>query len=128
MKMRTAYFKVPNMEKALAFWRALFQSEPCKKSPYWSEFRCDNINLALLWMENFEIQKDQANFVPVFELNDSEFEVVKSRALLAGASIVVDVADHPDKKSYVLADVFGNEFEITRFHDEHQAVDSSCGV
>ncbi len=117
MKMRASYFKVSDMEKAVDFWKLFLSSDPTKKSQYWSEFRCDNINLGLLWTEGFEIGKDQSNFVPVFELKDSELEVVKDRAISRGGRIVVDIKDHPDKKSYVLCDPFGNEFELTKFHD-----------
>jgi hypothetical protein len=105
------------MEKAVSFWAGLLQKAPSKNSKWWSEFRCENINLGILWMENFSVDKDQSNFVPVFELSDSPLEPTKERALAAGASVVVDIANHPDKKSYVLADPFGNEFEITKFHD-----------
>ena len=117
MKMRTVYFKVADMEKAVAFWQGFFGKAPPKRSQYWSEFKCDNINLGLLWEEGFETRKDQSNFVPVFEFHDNELEGVKTRALGLDAKVLVDIKDHPDKKSYVLLDPFGNEFEVTKFHD-----------
>jgi hypothetical protein len=105
------------MEKAVAFWAAVFRSEPHKNSQYWSEFRCENINFGLLWMEGFETLKDRSNCVPVFELSDAELENIKNHAVASGAVVIVDITEHPDKMSYVLADPFGNEFELTRFHD-----------
>lgn len=117
MKMRTAYFKVADMDKAVAFWQGFFEQTPPKRSQYWSEFKCENINLGLLWEEGFKVQKDQSNFVPVFEFPDDELEKMKDRALELGATVFIDIKNHPDKKSYVLLDPFGNEFEVTRFHD-----------
>lgn len=116
MKMRTAYLKVGEMEKALGFWETVLQVKAHKRSPYWSELRCENINFGLLWIEDFQTEEDRSNFVPVFELEDGELEAAKARALASGAMIVVDIANHPDKMSYVLSDAFGNEFELTRFH------------
>jgi hypothetical protein len=105
------------MEKSLAFWQGFFGKIPSKRSQYWSEFKCDNINFGLLWEETYKVLKDQSNFVPVFEFRDEELESMKELALSLGASICIDINDHPDKKSYVLLDPFGNEFEVTRFHD-----------
>ncbi len=117
MKIRTIYFKVADMESALTFWRSFFEQEPPKRSQYWSEFRCNNINFGLLWEKEFKVQENQSNFVPVFEFQDDELENMKNRAMKNGATVLVDIKDHPDKKSYVLLDPFGNEFEVTRFHD-----------
>jgi hypothetical protein len=117
MKMRTVYFKVFNMDNAVQFWSKFLLTEPTKRSPYWSEFRCESINLGLLWIKNLDSLNNNPQFVPVFEVQDFEIEIVKNRALALGAQIVVDVKNHPDQKSYVLSDPFGNEFEITYFHD-----------
>ena len=105
------------MESAVAFWQGFLQETPPKRSKYWSEFKCDNINLGLLWEEDYRVPKDQSNFIPVFEFQDDQLEFMKDRALSLGATVYVDIKDHPDKKSYVLLDPFGNEFEVTRFHD-----------
>jgi hypothetical protein len=117
MKIRTVYFKVSDMDGAVRFWQGFLQQTPLKRSTYWSEFKCSNINLGLLWEEGFQVVKAQANFIPVFEFQETELEGMKTRALKLGASVLVDIADHPDKKSYVLLDPFGNEFEVTKFHD-----------
>lgn len=39
MKIRTIYFKVASMEKAVAFWQGFFDKAPPKRSEYWSEFK-----------------------------------------------------------------------------------------
>jgi predicted enzyme related to lactoylglutathione lyase len=117
MKIRTVYFKVRDMEKAVAFWQGFFEQAPPKKSPYWSEFKSENINFGLLWDEEFQAENSRSNFVPVFEFKPTELEAMKDRAILQGAKILVDIKNHPDQKSYVLCDPFGNEFEITKFHD-----------
>lgn len=91
MKMRTAYLKVDDMARSLSFWESILNVKVHKKSKYWSELLCDNINFGLLWTEGFATTADQ--------------------------TIIVDITDHPDKMSYVLADPTGNEFEFTRFRD-----------
>ncbi len=115
--MRTAYLKVADMDAAVVFWEGFFGTKPPKRSAYWSEFKCQNINFGLLWEEGFSVAKNRSNFVPVFEFPDAELEPAKAKALGLGARVVVDIADHPDGKSYVMADPWGNEFEVTRFKD-----------
>ncbi len=117
MKIRTVYFKVSQLKNVVSFWQAFLEVKPHKNTKAWAEFRCGDLNFALLAMPGFAIPPDGANFVPVFEFADKALEDAKTRALGLGARIVVDVADHPDRMSYVLVDPFGNEFEITRFHD-----------
>ncbi len=115
MKIRTVYFKVPNMDLAISFWEAFLKTAPHKRSQWWSEFRCETINFGLLQMEDFKTNSE-GSFVPVFEVADAELENTKNLALQAGAKVVVDISEHPDKKSYVLSDPSGNEFEVTKFH------------
>ena len=117
MKIRTVYFKVSEMEKLVAFWQEFFEQIPLKRTPYWSEFKSENINFGLLWEDGFTVENDRSNFVPVFEFKASELEVMKNRATSLGGKVRVDMKDHPDQKSYLLCDPFGNEFEITKFHD-----------
>lgn len=116
MKIRTVYFKVAEMGKAVQFWSSFLNLKPTKKLPEWTEFRCDNINFSLLYMPAFTVERDRSNCVPVFEYADDALEAAKSRALGLGATVLIDIADHPDKLSYVLLDPWGNEFEITRLH------------
>ena len=116
MKIRTIYFKVSQMETAVSFWSAFLQIVPHKNSDEWVEFRCGDVNFALLKMSGCTLAKDLGNCVPVFEYAYDELEEAKASALLLGATIVIDIADHPDGISYVLVDPLGNEFEITRMH------------
>jgi len=80
MKMRTAYLKVDNMDRALQFWEGLLAVTAHKKSKYWSELRCENINFGLLWIENFETKANSSNFIPVFELKEQNLETRKTRS------------------------------------------------
>lgn len=115
--MRTTYFKTPNMEKSISFWQGVLEIAPRKKSDFWSEFRCDNINLGFLKIDSFEVERDKSNSIPVFEVSDDQFELVITRIKSLSATVVLDINDHPDGKSYVFADPFGHEFEVTKFHD-----------
>ena len=117
MKIRTIYFKVPDINKACEFWQSFLGIEPHKSSASWIEFKLDNLNFSLLKLDHFQIGKDQANCVPVFEFADSTFEDYVRKAKSIGAHVVFDIKEHPDGKSYVFTDPFGNEFEVTRFHD-----------
>lgn len=117
MKIRTVYLKVPDMNKAVEFWKTFLGFDPHKRSEFWSEFKCQNINLGLLKMENFSIEQDKCNCVPVFEYADAEYKQAVEHAKRINAQIIVDSKDHPDKMSYVFADPFGHEFEVTKFHD-----------
>lgn len=114
MKIRTIYFFAPQMNESISFWEKFLGFPPHKKSNYWSEFKCENINLGLIAENN---NANRSSCVPVFEVRANELENTKQRALDFGATIYVDITKHPDKQSYVLKDPFGNEFEITKFHD-----------
>lgn len=116
MKMRTVYLKTSDMDKSIGFWSQLLGREPHKRSSFWSEFSCDNINLGILKIDGFTVDSDASNFVPVFELTDEREVEQKARlALDQGAAVIVPRDKHPDEKSYVLADPQGNEFEVTWF-------------
>ena len=117
MKIKNVYFKVTDMEKSVAFWSGFLSTQPFKRSKYWSEFKCDGTNLALLWMDGFVPGADLCSMVPVFEFQDHQLESQKDLALSLGAKVFIDIKDHPDKKSYVLTDPNGHEFEITVCHE-----------
>jgi hypothetical protein len=68
-------------------------------------------------MEGFRVQFEKSNLVPVFEVLPEELEPLKAIALESGARVIINISEHPDKLSYVLADPSGNEFEITKFKD-----------
>ena len=105
------------MEVSLQYWESVLKTKPHKRSDFWSEFRCDNINLGFLKMKGFEVQKDQSNSVPVFEIPEAEFDSTISRIKLLNTRIILDINHHPDKMSYIFADPFGHEFEVTKFRD-----------
>jgi predicted enzyme related to lactoylglutathione lyase len=117
MKMRTVYLKSNDMAKSVAFWSQFLEAQPTKQSEWWSEFKCANINLGILGMDDFRVEPEKSNFVPVFEVMPNALEQSKERATKAGAQVIVDISEHPDKMSYVLADPCGNEFEVTKFKD-----------
>ena len=71
MKIRTIYFKVSDMQKAVAFWQTLLGIEPHKKFPEWHEFITDNIRLGLL-LHDSDDNYSGSNCVPVFEFDDDE--------------------------------------------------------
>ena len=48
MKIRTIYFFAPQMNESISFWEKFLGFPPHKKSNYWSEFKCENINLGLI--------------------------------------------------------------------------------
>lgn len=116
MKIRTVYFKVKNMDGARDFWHALLAVAPHKVGAWYSEFRLDNINLGLVFIEGDE-EWSGANCVPVFELADADLPTYIDRAKSLGASVIIDGLEDQNLKSFVMADLWGNEFELSRFHD-----------
>ena len=119
MKVRTVYFKVDRLDEVSAFWRAFLGSEPTKVFPEWHEFRVGDLNLGLLKLLSPEARGERGRCVPVFECADDEAEETIARAARLGARVVVGGKDHPDYPAVaaVLVDPFGNEFEVTTFHD-----------
>lgn len=117
MKIRTVYFKAPTMNTAREFWQSFLKKDPHKSSDFWTEFNLGTINFAILRMDDFRVDENKSNFVPVFEYSEADFNSAVARARDLKASVIVDIEDHPDKLSYVFADPFGNEFEITKFRD-----------
>ena len=116
MKIRTIYFKVTDMPKAVAFWQAFLGSEPHKKFDSWHEFMAGNVRLGLL-LNDFGDKYTGSNCVPVFEFGDDEVLEYVERAKKLGATVIKEGLDDPNLKSVVFADSFGNEFEVSKFHD-----------
>ena len=116
MKIRTVYFKVTDMPKAVEFWQSFLGIEPHKKFDEWHEFMTDNIRLGLL-LNTFGDKYSGSNCVPVFELGDEEVLEYVERAKKLGARVIQEGLDDQDLKSVVFADPFGNEFEVSKFHD-----------
>jgi predicted enzyme related to lactoylglutathione lyase len=114
VKIRTVYFKVADMPKAAKFWEAILNIKPHKTFKEWHEFMCGNVRLGLLLSDE---KASGASCVPVFEFADAELAAYIERAKAAGASTIVDGLNDPNVKSYVMADPWGNEFELSKFHD-----------
>jgi hypothetical protein len=66
MKIRTVYFKILDMQKALNFWRKFLGMEPVKQFEKYSEFKVSNINLGLV-LNDFGDDFTEANCSVVFE-------------------------------------------------------------
>jgi len=116
MKIRTVYFKVADMEKSRRFWQTFLGMEPVKSSGRYSEFKVGNINLGLV-LNDFGAQFSGANCTPVFEFDDSDVLSFIERAKALGAEVLLDALHDDAIKGVVFRDPFGNEFEVTRFHD-----------
>mgnify|MGYP001586194743 FL=1 len=115
MKIRTVYFKVTDMKKAVDFWQKLLEVKPHKTSPKWHEFLVGNLRLGLL-LNDFGDKYSGSNCVPVFEFPDDELPKYIERAKSLGAKVIVDGLNDPNLLSIVFADPFGNEFELSKFH------------
>lgn len=116
MKIRTIYFKTNNMKELITFWKNLLEIELNKESEEWCELKISNIRLGFL-LNNFDDKYSGSNCVPVFEFDDKEIHKYIERAKKLGAKMIIDGLNDPNLKSVVFSDPFGNEFEISIFHD-----------
>ena len=113
MKIRSIYFKVLQMEPAVAFWHSLLQLEPIKQSAHWSEFKIGEVRLGLL-LNDFGEEISGHGSVPVIEIEASSLPAFIERAKSLGASVVLDGLENPKMHSIVLAAPSGHEFELCR--------------
>lgn len=104
------------MAKAREFWQALVGFAPHKVGEYYSEFKMDNINLGFV-LNDMDDKFEGANCVPVFEFADDDLPRYIERAKELKAKIIVDGLNNPHLMSMVMADPWGNEFELSKFHD-----------
>jgi len=116
MKIRTIYFKVKNMVRAVDFWQKLLEVNPHKTWPEWHEFMIGDLRLGLL-LSDEDDKYSGSNCVPVFEFSHDELPKYIDRAKSLGAKVVFDGLDDPDVLSIVFADTSGNQFELSKFHD-----------
>lgn len=128
MKIRTVYFKVPKIKPAAEFWQKFLGVEPHKKSDKWHEFLVGEssegnedtkqgaVRLGLL-LNDFGDKFSGSNSVPVFEFGDDEVMEWIEKARKLGAKEILNGLNDPNLKSVVFADPFGNEFEVSKFHD-----------
>ena len=116
MKIRTIYFKVDDMEKAVKFWTSLLDTKPHKTFPNWHEFMIGDLRLGLL-LNDFDDKFSGSNCVPVFEFPDRELPKYMEKAKKLGAKLILDGLEDANLKSIIFEDPFGNQFELSRFHD-----------
>lgn len=116
MKIRTIYFKVSDMQKAVAFWQSFLGIKPHKTFDQWHEFMVNGLRLGLL-LNDFGDQFSGSNCVPVFEFKDDEVLAWIEKAKSLGAQVIVNGLSDPKLQSVVFKDPFQNEFEVSKFHD-----------
>ena len=116
MKIRTVYFKVTDIKRAVDFWQNLLDIKPHKTSPKWHEFMIGNLRLGFL-LNDFGDKYSGSNCVPVFEFSDKDIQKYMGRAKSLGAKVILDGLNDPNLLSIVFADPFGNEFELSKFHN-----------
>ncbi len=116
MKIRTIYLKSNNLEAAKSFWSELIGLEPNKNTESWVEFKLDNINLGI-WPNDGNDSWSGSNTVPVFEFQDHEIQKYIDKAKDLGATVIIDGLNNTNLLSIVFSDPWGNEFEISKFHD-----------
>jgi predicted enzyme related to lactoylglutathione lyase len=114
MKIRTIYFKVSDMKKAVEFWEQFLGIKPHKTFDEWHEFMLENIRLGLLL--HTEDKTKGSNCVPVFEFKDEEVLSYVEKAKRLGATEIFNGLEDPDILSITFADPWGNEFEVSKFH------------
>jgi hypothetical protein len=115
MKVRTVYFKVKRTAEAAQFWGQFLRLQPQSESQDWIEFLVGDVRIAMIALAP-DPGAEGCTCVPVFELSDAELPGEVERARSLGARVVFDGLDDPEVRSIVLADPYGHEFELSRFH------------
>jgi predicted enzyme related to lactoylglutathione lyase len=115
VKVRTVYFKVNDMKKAVQFWSDFLKLSPVKTFDRYHEWRIQTLNFGLV-LNEMNDKWSGANCVPVFEFDDAEVLSWVERAKSLGATVIVDGLEDPNLLSVVMADPWGNEFEVSKFH------------
>ncbi len=115
MKIRTVYFKVNEMAKVVKFWTDFLQMAPVKTFDTYHEWRIGSLNFGLA-LNDIDDKWTGSNCVPVFEFDDLEVLSWVERAKSLGATVILDALENPAILSVVMADPWGNEFEVSKFH------------
>ncbi len=115
MKIRTVYFKVNDMQKAVKFWTDFLQMAPVKTFDTYHEWRIQSLNFGLV-LNDIGDKWSGSNCVPVFEFPDNEVLSWIDRAKSLGATVVLDALEDQNILSVVMADPWENEFEVSKFH------------
>jgi len=116
MRIRTAYFKVTDMERSSKFWEGLLKLSPSRKSERWTEFAVGEVRVGLL-LNDFGDELVGSACVPVFEFDAFGLTDFLSRAKTLGATVILDGLDDENMKSIVLSDPEGHEFELCSCHE-----------
>ena len=103
------------MQKAARFWSDFLQMPPVKTFDKYHEWRIGSLNFGLV-LNDMGDKWSGANCAPVFEFDDDEVLSWVERAKSLGATVIVDGLDDPSLLSVVMADPWGNEFEVSKFH------------
>jgi hypothetical protein len=114
MKIRTVYFKSKDIQALCDFWSNVLEIKPHKNFEDWKEILCGTVRLGFLKRDTDTIY---SNCVPVFEFEDHALDSYIKRALAYGAELLIDGRVDPKLLSAVMRDPFGNEFELSKFHD-----------
>jgi hypothetical protein len=115
MKIRTVYFKVNDMKEAATFWTAFLDMAPIKTFDKYHEWKIGSLNLGLV-LNDFGDSWSGCNCVPVFEFADDEVLSRVDKAKALGAKEILNALEDPNLLSVIVADPWGNEFEISKFH------------
>ena len=116
MKIRTVYFKVHDMKEAAKFWTAFLGIAPVKTFDKYHEWKIASLNFGLV-LNDFGDTWSGCNCVPVFEFADNEVMSWVEKAKDLGATVILAALDDPNLLSVIVADPWGNEFEISKFHN-----------
>jgi hypothetical protein len=104
------------MKQAVDFWQALLSIKPHKTFDTWHEFMIGDVRLGLL-LNDFNDKYIGSNCVPVFEFTDTELINIISKVKELKVNVIEDGLENPDLLSLVCKDPFGNEFELSKYHD-----------
>jgi hypothetical protein len=116
MRIRTAYFKVTDMERSATFWKSLSKLSLSRKSERWAEFAAGEVRIGLL-LNDFDDELVGSACVPVFEFDAFGLKDFLNRAKALGATVVLDGLDDESMKSIVLSDPEGHAFELCSCHE-----------
>lgn len=116
MRIRTVYFKVADMTRAVTFWKNLLGQPPSRTSEKWTEFLVGEVRLGLL-LNDFGDELVGSACVPVFEFDAAALQDFLARAKALGATVVLDGISDETTNTIVMASPDGHEFELCTCHE-----------
>ena len=113
MRLRGAYIKVTDLEKALTFWKGFLNIEPKQVSPDgdYFEFLLENGRLGIS-LNNYGDKYLPSSAVPVFQMNHEQAKVALDKVLSLGGKLDYNGIEVEKHQCIVCLDPFGNEFEF----------------